>query len=152
MANVFALLPESIFFLHLCMFVGNAENVAGLKDRVKAAQDKTKELLKALNGSREMLNAIPDGRSAQKTQTGAACDSECVRVYVCVGEKNRRRQAGSIPGQAQLDACQGPAHGLEGAQQWEGGLLRPRSLPKLRLDELSWKQREKKSDATVVNE
>lgn len=83
-------------------------------------------------------------KQKKKTQSGAARDSECVRVYVCVGEKERWRRAGSRPGQAQLDACQLLAHGLGGAQRWEDGLPRPRPLPKLRLDERSRKQRGEK--------
>lgn len=131
------------FFLRVCTFVGNAESVAGLKGRVKATQDKTKELLKALNGSRETLNGIPNGRSAQKKhKPGRRVTPECVRVYVCVGEKERWRRAGSIPGQAQLDACQ-LLHALGGALRWEEGLPRPRPLPKLRLNERSRKQQKK---------
>lgn len=47
------------------MCVENADGVAGLKGRVKAARDKTKDLLKAVNGTMATLNAIPNGMSAQ---------------------------------------------------------------------------------------
>lgn len=47
-----------------CVCVENAAGVAGLKGRVKAAKDKTKDLLKAVNGTMATLNAIPNGMIA----------------------------------------------------------------------------------------
>lgn len=45
----------------------NADNVAGLKGRVKAARDKTKGLLTAVNGTLATLNAMPNGKIAQSS-------------------------------------------------------------------------------------
>ncbi|XP_075893685.1 laminin subunit alpha-2 isoform X3 [Nelusetta ayraudi] len=62
---------------------GNAESVAGLKGRVKATQDKTKELLKALNGSRETLNGIPNDTAAKLAATKAvAADANATAIDV----------------------------------------------------------------------
>lgn len=49
----------------VCVCLENADNVATLKGRVKAARDKTKDLLKAVNGTMATLNAIPNGMTAQ---------------------------------------------------------------------------------------
>lgn len=50
--------------LRVCSFcVENADSVAGLKGRVKAARDKSKDLLKAVNGTMATLNALPNGKS-----------------------------------------------------------------------------------------
>lgn len=65
--------------------VENAESVARLKGRVKAARDKTKDLLKAVNGTMETLNAIPNGMTAQITTAYHVC--VCVFVCACVGER-----------------------------------------------------------------
>lgn len=53
--------------MHVCVFVcvENADSVAMLKGRVKAARDKSKDLLKAVNGTMAKLNAIPNGMTAQ---------------------------------------------------------------------------------------
>ncbi|XP_074541079.1 laminin subunit alpha-2 [Halichoeres trimaculatus] len=47
----------------------NADSVAGLKGRVKAARDKTKDLLKAVNGTMATLNAIPSDTAAKLAAT-----------------------------------------------------------------------------------
>lgn len=52
------------------------DSVADLKGRVKAARDKTKDLLKAVNGTMATLNTIPNGRTTQIL---------CVLVCQCVG-------------------------------------------------------------------
>lgn len=50
-----------IITVYVHVFVENADSVTRLKGRVKAARDKTKDLLKAVNGTMETLNAIPNG-------------------------------------------------------------------------------------------
>ncbi|XP_034018533.1 laminin subunit alpha-2 isoform X2 [Thalassophryne amazonica] len=47
----------------------NAGNVAALKSRVKAARDKTKDLLKAVNGTMATLNAIPNDTAVKLVAT-----------------------------------------------------------------------------------
>jgi len=54
-----------IYFVFVFVCVENADSVAGLKGRVKTARDKTKDLFKAVNGTMETLNAIPNGMTAQ---------------------------------------------------------------------------------------
>lgn len=56
--------------------------MAGLKGRVKAARDKTKDLLKAVNGTMATLNAIPNGMTAQ-------IHSVCEIVCAWEGDKER---------------------------------------------------------------
>lgn len=82
-----------------CVSAGNAESVAGLKDRVKAAQDKTKDLLKALNGSRETLNAIPNGRSVQKNKNKNKKRGSTwlwLRAFTCAWARKRDEDWGWI--------------------------------------------------------
>lgn len=77
-----------------CVCVENAAGVAGLKGRVKAAKDKTKDLLKAVNGTMATLNAIPNGMIASLCVCvwggGCACtqvwakDKDRVDQYQCV--------------------------------------------------------------------
>nr|XP_054604109.1 laminin subunit alpha-2 isoform X1 [Nothobranchius furzeri] len=49
----------------------NADDVAGLKGRVKAARDKTRDLFKAANGTMVMLGAIPNDTAAKLAATKA---------------------------------------------------------------------------------
>uniref|UniRef100_A0A8C3AX25 Laminin subunit alpha-2 n=1 Tax=Cyclopterus lumpus TaxID=8103 RepID=A0A8C3AX25_CYCLU len=57
--------------------------VAGLKGRVKAARDKTKDLLKAVNGTMATLNAIPNDTAAQLAATKAvAADANATAIDV----------------------------------------------------------------------
>ena len=72
----------------VCLCVENADSVAMLKARVKAARDKSKDLLKAVNGTMATLNAIPNGMTAQ-THSVYKCVCVCVCVCVCaqVGER-----------------------------------------------------------------
>ncbi|KAM3603056.1 uncharacterized protein V6R79_015876 [Siganus canaliculatus] len=61
----------------------NAESVAGLKGRVKAARDNAKDLLKAVNGTMETLNAIPSDTAAKLAATKAvAADANATAVDV----------------------------------------------------------------------
>ncbi|XP_056283362.1 laminin subunit alpha-2 isoform X3 [Pseudoliparis swirei] len=61
----------------------NADDVAGLKGRVKAARDKTKDLLKAVNGTMATLNAIPNDTAAQLAATKAvAADANATAIDV----------------------------------------------------------------------
>ncbi|XP_026197124.1 laminin subunit alpha-2 isoform X3 [Anabas testudineus] len=61
----------------------NADNVAGLKGRVKAARDKTKDLLKAVNGTIATLNAIPNDTAAKLAATKAvAADANATAIDV----------------------------------------------------------------------
>lgn len=64
---VFSHFNSTSSFSCVCVCVENAESVARLKGRVKAARDKTKDLLKAVNGTMETLNAIPNGMTTQIT-------------------------------------------------------------------------------------
>ena len=76
--------------MHVCVFVyvENADSVAMLKGRVKAARDKSKDLLKAVNGTMATLNAIPNGMTAQ---------THSVYKCVCVhGWERDKRGSGSI--------------------------------------------------------
>uniref|UniRef100_A0A8C3AWG7 Laminin subunit alpha-2 n=1 Tax=Cyclopterus lumpus TaxID=8103 RepID=A0A8C3AWG7_CYCLU len=64
-------------------FQENADGVAGLKGRVKAARDKTKDLLKAVNGTMATLNAIPNDTAAQLAATKAvAADANATAIDV----------------------------------------------------------------------
>ncbi|XP_040016238.2 laminin subunit alpha-2 isoform X4 [Gasterosteus aculeatus] len=61
----------------------NTDSVAGLKGRVKAARDKAKDLLKAVNGTMATLNAIPDDTSAKLAATKAvAADANATAIDV----------------------------------------------------------------------
>ncbi|KAF6732239.1 Laminin subunit alpha-2, partial [Oryzias melastigma] len=71
----------------------NADSVAGLKGRVKAAKDKSKELLKAINGTKATLGAIPNDTSAKLAATKAvAADANATAIDVLerLGELNLR--------------------------------------------------------------
>lgn len=71
----------------------NADSVAGLKDRVKAARDKTKDLLKAVNGTMALLNAIPNDTAAKLAATKAvAADANATAIDVLerLGDLNLR--------------------------------------------------------------
>nr|XP_004550571.2 laminin subunit alpha-2 isoform X4 [Maylandia zebra] len=71
----------------------NAAGVAGLKGRVKAAKDKTKDLLKAVNGTMAMLNAIPNDTAARLAATKAvAADANATAIDVLerLGDLNLR--------------------------------------------------------------
>lgn len=50
-----------IVTLYVHVFLESADSVTWLKGRVEAARDKTKDLLKAVKGTMETLNAIPNG-------------------------------------------------------------------------------------------
>lgn len=67
------------------MCAENADSVARLKSRVKAARDDAKDLLRAVNGTMETLNSIPNGRTAQ---------IQCVCVCLCAWETDK--ESGSI--------------------------------------------------------
>ncbi|XP_068198951.1 laminin subunit alpha-2 isoform X1 [Antennarius striatus] len=61
----------------------NADSVAMLKSRVKAARDNTKDLLKAVNGTLETLNAIPNDTAARLAATKAvAADANATAIDV----------------------------------------------------------------------
>ncbi|XP_055362117.1 laminin subunit alpha-2 isoform X3 [Betta splendens] len=61
----------------------NADNVAGLKGRVKAARDKTKDLLKAVNGTIATLHTIPNDTAAKLAATKAvAADANATALDV----------------------------------------------------------------------
>ncbi|KAI3364158.1 hypothetical protein L3Q82_010974 [Scortum barcoo] len=61
----------------------NANSVAGLKGRVKAARDKTRDLLKAVNGTMATLNAIPNDTAAKLAATKAvAADANATAIDV----------------------------------------------------------------------
>ncbi|XP_051908452.1 laminin subunit alpha-2 isoform X2 [Hippocampus zosterae] len=49
----------------------NAASVSGLKGRVKSARDRTKDLLRAINGTATTLDAMPDDTAAKLTATRA---------------------------------------------------------------------------------
>ncbi|XP_029351939.1 laminin subunit alpha-2 isoform X3 [Echeneis naucrates] len=71
----------------------NADSVAGLKGRVKAARDKTKDLLKAVNGTMATLNAIPNDTAARLAATKAvAADANATAIDVLerLGDLNLR--------------------------------------------------------------
>ncbi|XP_030577117.1 laminin subunit alpha-2 isoform X2 [Archocentrus centrarchus] len=71
----------------------NAASVAGLKGRVKAARDKTKDLLKAVNGTMATLNAIPNDTAAKLAATKAvAADANATAIDVLerLGDLNLR--------------------------------------------------------------
>lgn len=76
-----------IIIVCVCVCViENADSVAGLKSRVKAARDKTKDLLKAVNGTMATLNAIPNGMISQIHSLGACAwerDKGRVDQYHC---------------------------------------------------------------------
>lgn len=69
----------------MCVCVENAAGVAGLKGRVKAAKDKTKDLLKAVNGTMATLNAIPNGMIASL----CVCVGLCMHTQVWAKDKER---------------------------------------------------------------
>uniref|UniRef100_A0A3P8R9V6 Laminin subunit alpha 2 n=1 Tax=Astatotilapia calliptera TaxID=8154 RepID=A0A3P8R9V6_ASTCA len=76
-----------------CVCVENAAGVAGLKGRVKAAKDKTKDLLKAVNGTMATLNAIPNDTAARLAATKAvAADANATAIDVLerLGDLNLR--------------------------------------------------------------
>lgn len=142
MCFVSCILPQLTSPLHVCVFVGNAASVAGLKGRVKAAQDKTKELLKALNGSKETLNAIPSGTCMQKPQPGQRVWLKMC-ACVCVRGRARKMKTGWI------NTRSGSAWRVSATRTWTQKSaaigrrsVRPQPLPKLPLDENSWKQQE----------
>ncbi|XP_030260302.1 laminin subunit alpha-2 isoform X4 [Sparus aurata] len=61
----------------------NADSVAMLKGRVKAARDKSKDLLKAVNGTMATLNAIPNDTAAKLATTKAvAADANATAIDV----------------------------------------------------------------------
>lgn len=61
----------------------NAASVAGLKGRVKAARDKTKDLLRAVNGTMATLNAIPNDTASKLAATKAvAADANATAIDV----------------------------------------------------------------------
>uniref|UniRef100_A0A3B4ES20 Laminin subunit alpha-2 n=1 Tax=Pundamilia nyererei TaxID=303518 RepID=A0A3B4ES20_9CICH len=69
--------------------------VAGLKGRVKAAKDKTKDLLKAVNGTMATLNAIPNGMIASlcvSATKAVAADANATAIDVLerLGDLNLR--------------------------------------------------------------
>ncbi|XP_051266055.1 laminin subunit alpha-2 isoform X2 [Dicentrarchus labrax] len=69
----------------------NADSVAQLKGRVKAARDKTKDLLKAVNGTMATLNAIPNDTAAKlaATKTVAAdANTTAIDVLERLGDLN----------------------------------------------------------------
>ncbi|XP_067337909.1 laminin subunit alpha-2 isoform X2 [Channa argus] len=71
----------------------NADNVAGLKGRVKAARDKTKDLLKAVNGTIATLNAIPNDTAAKLAATkavAAEANATAIDVLERLGDLNLR--------------------------------------------------------------
>ncbi|KAM4522102.1 laminin subunit alpha-2 isoform 2-T2 [Odontesthes bonariensis] len=71
----------------------NADSVAGLKGRVKTARDKTKDLFKAVNGTMETLNAIPNDTAARLAATKAvAADANATAIDVLerLGDLNLR--------------------------------------------------------------
>uniref|UniRef100_A0A8C8DYG7 Basement membrane-specific heparan sulfate proteoglycan core protein n=1 Tax=Oryzias sinensis TaxID=183150 RepID=A0A8C8DYG7_9TELE len=71
----------------------NADSMEGLKGRVKAAKDKSKDLLKAVNGTIATLNAIPNDTSAKLAATKAvAADANATAIDVLerLGELNLR--------------------------------------------------------------
>ncbi|XP_071323558.1 laminin subunit alpha-2 isoform X3 [Trachinotus anak] len=71
----------------------NADSVAGLKGRVKAARDKTKDLLKAVNGTMATLNAIPNDTAVKLASTKAvAADANATAIDVLerLGDLNLR--------------------------------------------------------------
>ncbi|TDH00593.1 hypothetical protein EPR50_G00190060 [Perca flavescens] len=71
----------------------NADGVAGLKGRVKAARDKAKDLLKAVNGTMATLNAIPNDTAAKLAATKAvAADANATAIDVLerLGDLNLR--------------------------------------------------------------
>uniref|UniRef100_A0A665UQR1 Basement membrane-specific heparan sulfate proteoglycan core protein n=1 Tax=Echeneis naucrates TaxID=173247 RepID=A0A665UQR1_ECHNA len=77
----------------LCVYAENADSVAGLKGRVKAARDKTKDLLKAVNGTMATLNAIPNDTAARLAATKAvAADANATAIDVLerLGDLNLR--------------------------------------------------------------
>uniref|UniRef100_A0A8C7Z8U8 Basement membrane-specific heparan sulfate proteoglycan core protein n=1 Tax=Oryzias sinensis TaxID=183150 RepID=A0A8C7Z8U8_9TELE len=68
-------------------------SMEGLKGRVKAAKDKSKDLLKAVNGTIATLNAIPNDTSAKLAATKAvAADANATAIDVLerLGELNLR--------------------------------------------------------------
>lgn len=67
----------------VCVCVENGYTVVRLKGRVKAARDRTKDLLRAVNGTMETLAAIPNGKvqSAQSICAGNGC--------VCAWERTK---------------------------------------------------------------
>ncbi|XP_056150110.1 laminin subunit alpha-2 [Lampris incognitus] len=71
----------------------NAASVAGLKGRVKAARDKNKDLLKAVNETMATLNAIPKDTAAKLAATKAvAADANATAIDVLerLGDLNLR--------------------------------------------------------------
>ncbi|XP_054872126.1 laminin subunit alpha-2 isoform X4 [Amphiprion ocellaris] len=71
----------------------NADSVAGLKGRVKAARDKSKDLLKAVNGTMATLSAIPNDTAAKLAATKAvAADANATAIDVLerLGDLNLR--------------------------------------------------------------
>ncbi|XP_058469730.1 laminin subunit alpha-2 isoform X2 [Solea solea] len=71
----------------------NADSVTGLKGRVKAARDKTKDLLKAVNGTMATLSAIPSDTAAKLAATKAvAADANATAIDVLerLGDLNLR--------------------------------------------------------------
>ncbi|XP_050927753.1 LOW QUALITY PROTEIN: laminin subunit alpha-2 [Lates calcarifer] len=71
----------------------NADSVAGLKGRVKAARDKTKDLLKTVNGTMATLSAIPNDTAAKIAATKVvATDANATAIDVLerLGDLNLR--------------------------------------------------------------
>uniref|UniRef100_A0A3Q4M2R1 Laminin subunit alpha-2 n=1 Tax=Neolamprologus brichardi TaxID=32507 RepID=A0A3Q4M2R1_NEOBR len=77
-----------------CMETHAVSGVAGLKGRVKAAKDKTKDLLKAVNGTMATLNAIPNGMIASllAATKAVAADANATAIDVLerLGDLNLR--------------------------------------------------------------
>lgn len=71
-----------VSILCLCVCVENGYSVVRLKGRVKAARDRTKDLLRAVNGTMETLIAIPNGT----VQVHRAC---VWGMVVCAWERNK---------------------------------------------------------------
>ncbi|GAA6214860.1 laminin subunit alpha-2 isoform X1 [Lates japonicus] len=71
----------------------NADSVAGLKGRVKAARDKTKDLLKTVNGTMATLSAIPNDTAAKLAATkvvAADANATAIDVLERLGDLNLR--------------------------------------------------------------
>ncbi|XP_029984754.1 laminin subunit alpha-2 isoform X3 [Sphaeramia orbicularis] len=69
----------------------NADNVAVLKGRVKAAREKSKDLLKAVNGTMATLNAIPNDTAAKLAATkvvAADANATAIDVLERLGDLN----------------------------------------------------------------
>ncbi|XP_062292940.1 laminin subunit alpha-2 [Scomber scombrus] len=73
----------------------NSDSVAGLKGRVKAARDKTKDLLKSVNGTMATLNAIPNDTAVKLAATkvvAAEANATAIDVLERLGDLNLQLQ------------------------------------------------------------